>query len=72
MPLYSKVTGNGNNATYTIVAFVGVTILDVDLVGSLSGKHISIQPCFCIDSNTIGGGSSTTSSFVYKPLAITR
>ena len=71
LPLYSKVTGSGNNATYTIAALVGVTILEVDLTGSLSAKHITIQPSFCIDNNTVTGGTAT-STFVYKPLALTR
>jgi Flp pilus assembly protein TadG len=72
LPLYSSVSGNGANCTYTIVAFVGVTILDCNLTGSLSSKHITIQPCWCVDPNAVGGGSSGTSWFVVKPLALTR
>ena len=66
-----RIGGPGSTGVL-IVAFVGVTVLDVVLTGSLSAKHITIQPCFTIDSNTISGGGSTTSTFVYKPLAITR
>jgi Flp pilus assembly protein TadG len=72
MPLYSSVSGNGSNCQYTIVAFVGVTVLDCVLTGSLSSKHLTIQPCWCIDPNVLGGGSSGTSWYVVKPLALTR
>src|SRR5436309_28520 len=44
IPLYSQVTGNGNNAQFTIVKFVGVTILEVNLNGSTTSKHVTIQP----------------------------
>ena len=71
LPLYSTVTGTGSNAQYTIVGFAGVTILDCVLTGSLSSKHITIQPCWCVDPNALGGGSGT-STFAVKPLALTR
>ena len=44
IPIFSSVSGPGNNATYTIVQFVGVRILDVKLTGSMSGKRATIQP----------------------------
>jgi Flp pilus assembly protein TadG len=73
IPLYSSVSGPGNNARYTIVAFAGIVITDVVLTGSLSSKHITIQPCFVIDPNAIGGGeSSSTSYYVVKPLGLLR
>ena len=71
LPLYSTVTGSGSNAQYTIVGFAGVTILECVLTGSLSSKHITIQPCWCVDPNALGGGSGT-STFAVKPLALTR
>ncbi len=42
IPLYSTVSGTGNNTFYRIVGFVPVTIVDVDLHGGT--KHITIQP----------------------------
>ncbi len=72
LPLYSSVSGPGNNANYTIVGFAGITITEVVLTGSLSSKHITIQPCWCIEPNALGGGNGTTSTFVVKPLALTR
>src|SRR5262249_46222455 len=71
IPLYTTVSGPGNNAQYTIVAFAGITITEVVLTGSLSSKHLTIEPCFCIDSNGIPG-DKVTSNYVYTPVALTR
>jgi hypothetical protein len=72
IPLYSSASGNGNNCNYTIVGFAGIAITEVVLTGPLSDKHITIQPAFCLDGNTITSGSGLTSPFVYRPLALTR
>jgi Flp pilus assembly protein TadG len=71
IPLYSRVSGPGNNATYTICGFAGITITEVVLTGSLTDKHITIQPCWCVEPNALSGGPNT-STFVVKPLALTR
>lgn len=71
IPLYSAVSGPGNNARYTIVAFAGIIITEVVLTGSLASKHVTIQPCFVIDANAVAGtSSSSTSYFVVKPLGL--
>ena len=71
LPLYSSVSGNGNNANFTIVAFVGVTIVDLKLTGSMNSKHITVQPAFVIDSTAIHGGSDgETSRFIRIPLSL--
>jgi hypothetical protein len=44
MPIFSQVSGNGANAQYTIVEFVSVTVLQVQLTGSVSSKAVTIQP----------------------------
>jgi Flp pilus assembly protein TadG len=72
IPLFSTVDGPGNNCMYTIVGFAGITITEVVLTGSLSTKHITIQPCWCIDANAVGGGTSSSSTFIVKPLCLTR
>jgi Flp pilus assembly protein TadG len=72
IPLYSSVTGNGNNANYTIVAFVGITITEVVLTGSLQDKHITIQPCYCIDGSGVPSNKSGVSWYVSRPLALVR
>jgi len=39
--------GPENNASYTIVKFVGVRITYVKLTGSMSNKQVIIQPAVC-------------------------
>jgi Flp pilus assembly protein TadG len=69
-PLYSQVSGQGANTYYTIVAFAGLTILDVDLTGN--NKHVTVQPEYVQDNTAVTGGSSTSSWFITKPLKLTR
>lgn len=67
IPLFSKVTGNGNNATYEIVQFVGIRILEVKLTGSMNSKRVMIQPA---NVTAIGGmpakNGQTTSTYVHS------
>lgn len=71
IPLYSSVSGNGNNAQFTIVRFVGMRILDVKLTGSLSNKSITIQPAYVADKTAVRGGEEGVSSeFVRIPLRL--
>jgi Flp pilus assembly protein TadG len=71
IPLYSKVTGQGNNTYYTIVAFAGIIITDVQL--TTGNKYVTIQPEFVVDATAVTGTrSSTTSYFVSQPLKLTR
>jgi len=73
IPLYSTVTGNGNNAQYTIVGFAGCTIVDVNLKGSLSSKHVTIQPCYAIDATAVSGSSTSfANQFIVQPLGLIR
>jgi len=44
IPIFSDVSGNGNNAMYTIVQFAGIRIMNVKLTGSMSSKRLIIQP----------------------------
>ncbi len=44
IPIFSSVTGNGNNAKYRIVKWAGVRILDVKLTGPMSKKMVMVQP----------------------------
>lgn len=71
LPLYATVSGNGNNANFIIVRFVGVTIVDVKLTGSLSSKYVLIQPAYVVDPTAVSGGTDgQTSSFVRRPLSL--
>ena len=51
IPLYSKVSGPGNNATYTIVRFVGIRLLEVKLTGG--NKYVKAQAAPFVDSTVI-------------------
>ncbi len=55
IPLYKSVVGPGDNATYTIVAFVGIRILDVDLTGNKINKRVTIQAANVQTKGGIGG-----------------
>jgi Flp pilus assembly protein TadG len=73
IPLYSKVTGTGNNAQYTVVGFAGCTVLDVNLGGSLKSMHVTIQPCYVIEPTAITGTSgSFAGQYIVKPLGLIR
>jgi len=69
IPIFSNCSGNGNNAVYTIVKFVGVRVMYVKLTGS--NKQVMVQPAVCV---TKGGIQSTTfkSDFVYSPVWLVR
>lgn len=71
IPIFSQVTGPGNNATYTIVKFVGVRIMEVKLTGSMSSKKVIIQPANVIAKGAIPG-TSGNSTFVYSPVRLVR
>ncbi|MDA1014796.1 MAG: Tad domain-containing protein [Planctomycetota bacterium] len=51
IPIFTQVTGNGNNTTYTIVKFVGVRILAVKLTGS--NKYVIAQPAPYSDATVV-------------------
>jgi Flp pilus assembly protein TadG len=86
--LLSGILGGGNNINYTIVGFGGIVILDVLDIPSINfpllggstpvGIKLFIQPEFVIDATAVGGGfgltgsNSSTSRFVYRPIALTR
>lgn len=74
IPIFSSVTGNGANAEYDIVQFVGVRVLDVDLTGSMSSKHLTVQPAWFyprggIASASVNGGAGTQNTYgLYSPV----
>ncbi|MGH7129476.1 MAG: pilus assembly protein TadG-related protein, partial [Planctomycetaceae bacterium] len=53
IPVYSSVVGNGNNATYTIVKFVGIRIVEVKLTGG--NKRVVVQPAPFSDHSVVPG-----------------
>lgn len=73
IPVFSSVTGNGNNATYAIVRWVGVRIMDVKLTGSMSSKYLIVQPASVIARNVVVGDSTRTwSDSIYSPVVLVK
>jgi len=77
IPIFTKLEGPGNNAYYTIVDFVGVRILDVDLNGSPSKKHVTIQPAPMIANGAIVEISqfpdpNPGETYLYSPVHLVR
>lgn len=55
IPLFTEVSGPGNNAIYTIVRFVGIRIMYVKLTGSPAQKTVVIQPAPYSDFAVVPG-----------------
>ena len=72
IPIFSAVSGPGNNATYTIVKFVGVRITYVKLTGSMSNKQVIIQPAVVKTMGGIPASGATQTDFVYSPVWLVR
>jgi hypothetical protein len=69
VPVYSQVTGTGANAQYTIVKFLGIRIMDVDLTGS--DKRLIVQPANIVVRNGIRSSNGVrTSQSVFSPVAL--
>ena len=51
IPVFSQVTGPGNNAVFTIVRFVGVRIVEVKMTGN--PKRVMVQPAPYTDGTVI-------------------
>jgi hypothetical protein len=72
IPIFESVTLNGNNAEYTIVKWQGVRIMGVNLTGSMSQKHVSIQVAPVLTSGVIPSPTSGSSKYVYSPVVLVR
>jgi len=70
IPIFSAVSGPGANAVYTIVKFVGVRVLDVQLTGSPSQKHVTIQPCPYTDPTVVPGNVTLTKDSILAPVSL--
>ena len=69
IPIFRTVVGPGNNATYTIVGFAGIRILDVKLTGNMHSKRVTIQPANVVMKGAVpASDTAQTSYFVYSPV----
>jgi hypothetical protein len=64
IPNYREVVGQGNTADYTIVKFVGIRIMEVDL--SSGDKGLIIQSADVVTEGTIPADSDDTSDYVFS------
>ena len=55
IPLFTSVSGPGNNATYTICRFVGIRIMEVRLTGGPNNRRVVIQPAPFSHSSVVRG-----------------
>jgi hypothetical protein len=72
IPIFETVSGNGNNAMYTIVKWQGIRVVAVKLSGSMSQKYVMIQVAPILVSGAIQSPTSGTSNYVFSPVALVR
>jgi hypothetical protein len=72
IPIFSSVTGNGNNANYTIIKWQGVRIMNVKLTGSMSQKNVMIQVAPIVAKGVVSSPSSGSSSSVFSNVVLVK
>jgi Flp pilus assembly protein TadG len=72
IPIFSKVQGPGNNAQYTIVKWFGIRIMDVQLTGAMSKKHVTIQAAPLVVRGVVSSPTTGTSAYVYSPVVLVK
>lgn len=71
IPLFSDVSGPGNNAMFTVIGFAGIRIMNVKLTGPMSKKNVMIQPAIVVDDGGITGESGGSYN-IYRPVVLCR
>ncbi len=72
IPIFSTVSGNGNNAQYTIVKWQGIRIMNVKLTGSMSQKNVMVQVAPVVAKGVIPSTTTGTSKYVYSPVVLVK
>lgn len=71
VPIFTEVSGQGNNSSFTIVKFEGVRILDVKLTGKKSQKRVIVQPVKVIGRGAkIDWSGNNTTSHLLTPVML--
>jgi hypothetical protein len=70
LPLFQSLTDNGDNATYTLVGFVGIRIVDLKMTGNK--RYVLIQPAYVADSTAINSDGPGESYFVGTTVHLAR
>ncbi len=69
IPVFSELSGNGNNGVYTIVRWVGIRIIDVNLSGA--DKWLLAQASPVVVTGVVPGDDpGSHSEFIYSPVWI--
>jgi len=63
--LYDQVTGQGNTASFRIVGFAGIRVVDFDLTSE--NKYILIQPTIVADDTAISDDTAADTSYGVGP-----
>lgn len=72
IPLFSQVSGPGNNAMYTIVKFVPIRIVNVNLTGKPSDKRVLVQPAPYSDPSVVTGEKVITQDTIFGAGSLVR
>ena len=73
VPVFRNVSGTGNNAKYTIVRFLGVRILEVDLTGQKDKKRLVVQQAPLVVRGGIpASGPDRTSHDIFSEVHLVR
>ncbi|MFZ9793370.1 MAG: hypothetical protein ACO3F3_13625, partial [Gemmataceae bacterium] len=56
LPIFSNVSGSGNNAYYNLIGFVPIRIVAADL--SSGNKYIQFQPAVAVNGSNMGSTNS--------------
>lgn len=67
MPLFTAVSGPGNNAMYTIPKLVGIRIVYVKLTGSPSQKQVIVQPAPFVGSEVLTSNAQPQPDSIFAP-----
>jgi len=72
--VYSEMDGDGNNGAYTIVKFVGVRVMDVDLTSNKKRRHLTVQPSPMVVRHATfdTSGSNNSSDLIFTPVFLFR
>ncbi len=74
IPIFTQVSGPGDNAVFTIVEFVGVRIVEVDITGAPTDKRVMIQPANVVTKGVVfdDTASPTSSTYIYSKVWLVR
>lgn len=71
IPIFESVSGNGNNAIYTIVRFEGVRVLEVQLTGPMQQKRLVVQPAMTLARGAVVTNAATENSYyAFSPVQL--